>query len=130
MLIQIPQDKLPKVAYHKSNPMFREAIAKEGLLPQPPSDFWIEMNNRVILRHYEKALFATLTENKAEIFCHEYDDDIYEIDLSQLTNTWFKDPYIEQDRPADNFENCRAFTPTGIPLSAIKLIYAGTGEPL
>lgn len=99
-----------------------------GLIPKPPSDGWMEYNVSTISPKGEPALFASLTSQQENMFKHLYDDDIYQIDLSQLDNTWFFDPYITQDSPTSTDEII-AFTRQPIPATALTLIYQGTGEP-
>lgn len=101
--------------FHKSNPHFREQISKMGLIPKGKSETWLsdtKINGKVI--------FATNSNKKKDLFDSTYDDDIYQIDTTKLKNEWYLDPNFGDKRYVITFEP--------IPLSAIKLIYKGTGE--
>lgn len=105
-----------RYVYHSSNPIFRNAISKEGLIVKNKSDVWLS-NTKI-----DKAcIFATNSDNKDDWFDSTYDDDIYQIDTSKLNNEWFIDPnFIEStDQHVITFEN--------ISLNAIKLIHIGSG---
>jgi len=112
--------EIGKFLYHKSNPIFRDKIAVEGLIVKGISETWLSdtpINGKVI--------FATNSEDRSKWFDDDYDDDIYRIDTSELSNKWDKDPNfdgvgIHYDSHVITFEN--------IPLSAIELIYKGTGK--
>lgn len=123
--------EVPKRAYHTSNPIFRSAIAKEGLVPQFFSDkagTWVLGNGlEVLAENNTPALFALLSDDCNQVYDSCYDDDIYEIDLTKIQNKWFHDPnFTDEGKPCQ--ENRHALTLHPIPLSAIKLIYQGTGK--
>jgi hypothetical protein len=100
--------------YHKSNPLDRKSIDKQGLLPQR-GEQWLRGTDIK-----GKAIFAT---TKKDLFNSTYDDDIWEINLSLIpTIKWFIDP---------NYENKNhLYTQQPIPKNAIKLIKQGSGEPI
>lgn len=107
--------KANRFVYHKSNPIFRSEIHKYGLIPKGKSESWLSdtpIN--------EKVIFATNSENENDWFDSTYNDDIYQIDTSNLNNKWFKDPNFHDSNHIITFEN--------IPLESIKLIYSGDGE--
>lgn len=111
-----PSDKI----LHRSNPMFRNKILLEGLIVKGKSEAWL--SDTAIDK---PCIFASDTLNINELFDSGYDDDIYEIDLRNLKNKWFKDPnfiYFKNSVHIITFEN--------IPRKYIKLIYKGTGESL
>ena len=64
------------------------------------------------------------SDNKKDWWDSTYDDDIYEIDTTNLNNKWYNDPNFDlEDKRIITFEN--------IPLNSIKLIHTGTGlDPL
>jgi hypothetical protein len=102
--------------YHTSNPIFRDNIAKEGLIPKGKSEAWLsdtKIDGEVI--------FAVNSDNKEDWFDSTYDDDIYKIDTTNLKNKWYVDPNFD-------LEDKRIITFERIPLSSIELIYKGTGE--
>jgi len=125
-----------KYVYHSSNPIFREKISKMGLMPKPKSDSWLE--NTPIKG---EVIFATNSDDKNEWFDSTYDDDIYKIDTSKISNKWYEDPNFSKDKeeyvefggkkiklPPRQGENFYIITFEKIPLNAIELIYKGTGE--
>ena len=106
-----------KYLYHTSNPIFRDNIAKEGLIPKGKSEAWLsdtKIDGEVI--------FAVNSDDKEDWFDSTYDDDIYRIDTSKLNNKWYGDPNfgLYNKKYIITFEK--------IPLDSIKLIYKGTGE--
>lgn len=106
-----------KTIYHRSNPMFRKLIDKQGLQPKGKSEAWLSdtnINGNVI--------FATNSANVDDLFDSGYDDDIYKIDTTKLSNTWYKDPNFV------NTNNKHMITFDPIPRSAITLVYKGSGE--
>lgn len=105
-----------KYLYHTSNPIFRDNIAKEGLIPKGKSEAWLsdtKIDGEVI--------FAVNSDDKEDWFDSTYDDDIYRIDTSKLENKWYVDPNFDLD-------DKRIITFERIPLDSIELIYKGTGE--
>ena len=105
-----------KYLYHTSNPIFRDNIAKEGLIPKGKSEAWLsdtKIDGEVI--------FVVNSDNKEDWFDSTYDDDIYRIDTSKLNNKWYVDPNFDLD-------DKRIITFERIPVDSIELIYKGTGE--
>ena len=105
-----------KYLYHTSNPIFRDNIAKEGLIPKGKSEAWLsdtKIDGEVI--------FAVNSDDKEDWFDSTYDDDIYRIDTSKLENKWYVDPNFD-------LEDDRIITFERIPIGSIELIYKGTGE--
>lgn len=108
-----------RYVYHKSNPIFRDKISKEGLITKGKSDTWLsdtKIDGNVI--------FAANSDDELMWFDTTYDDDIYKIDTTLIANKWYKDPnFISGDyNHIITFDN--------IPLNAIKLIHRGTGKSL
>jgi len=104
--------------YHVSNPIFRDSVLKEGLIPKGKSDAWLSdtaIDGDVI--------FLTNSNIPNDYYDSLYDDDVYAIDVSVLPNKWYCDP---------NFGVCDKYIITfeKIPLSSIKLIYKGSGRCL
>lgn len=113
-------EEVNNFVYHKSNPIFRDKIAVEGLITKGISETWL--SDTAI---EGQAIFATNSEDRSKWFDDGYDDDIYRIDTSKIKNKWYKDPNFEgtgihYDSHVITFED--------IPLSAIELIYKGTGK--
>ena len=105
-----------KYVYHTSNPLFRDKISKEGLIPKGKSEAWLsdtKINGEVI--------FAVNSDNKKDWWDSTYDDDIYRVDTINLKNKWYVDPNF-------NLQDNRIITFEKIPTKAIKLIYKGTEE--
>jgi hypothetical protein len=116
LLIELNQ--VNKTIYHTGNPMFRESILKQGLIPQGKSESWLSdtpIEGEVI--------FAVNSSDIADAWQSGYDDDIYEIETTQLNNQWYFDPNF-----ASYEDNDRIITFEPIPSSAIKLIHQGSGE--
>lgn len=107
-----------KYLYHASNPIFRDNITKEGLIPKGKSEAWLsdtKIDGEVI--------FAVNSDNKEDWFDSTYDDDIYKIDTSKLNNKWYVDPNFDLD-------DKRIITFERIPVNSIELIYKGTGDSI
>ena len=109
-----------KYVYHKSNIKFRREISKIGLITKGKSETWLsdtEIEGNVI--------FATNSDNKKDWFDSTYDDDVYQIDTTKINNKWLLDPNFTWEKSPKyiiTFDN--------IPLSAIKLVYKGSGNDL
>jgi len=102
--------------YHTSNPIFRDKISKEGLIPQGKSEAWLSDT-----KIDGKVIFAVNSDDKEDWWDSTWDDDIYRIDTDKLKNKWYVDPNFDlEDKRIITFEN--------IPLNAIKLIYSGSGD--
>ena len=111
---QLVEVESNRYLYHTSNPIFRDKIYKEGLIPKGKSESWLsdtKIDGEVI--------FAVNSDNKEDWFDSTYDDDIYRIDTTNLKNTWYNDPNFD-------LEDKRIITFERIPLSSIELIYKGT----
>ena len=104
-----------KYVYHTSNPIFRDKISKEGLIPKGKSESWLSDT-----KIEGKVIFAVNSDNPKDWWDSTYDDDIYRIDTSNLNNKWYADPNFDL---GDN----RIITFESIPPNSIKLIYKGNG---
>jgi hypothetical protein len=102
-----------KYVYHTSNPIFRDKISKQGLIPKEKSEAWLS-NTKID----GKVIFAVNSNEKHDWWDSTYNDDIYRIDTTYLTNIWYNDPNF-------NLENKRIITFENIPFNSIKLIYEG-----
>ena len=107
-----------RYVYHSSNPMFRDKIEREGLIPQGRSEAWLSDT-----KIEGEVIFAVNSENKEDWWDSTYDDDVYRIDTAGLKNTWYNDPNFD-------LKDKRIITFEAIPAKAIKLMYKGTGESL
>ena len=105
-----------KYVYHISNPIFRDKISKEGLIPKGKGETWLSDT-----KIDGKVIFVVNSDNKDDQWDSTYDDDIYEIDTTNLNNKWYNDPNFD-------LEDKRIITFEAIPLNSIKLIYKGTGS--
>ena len=103
-----------KYVYHTSNPVFRDKISKEGLIPKGKSETWLSDTNID-----GKVIFVVNSNKEDYRFDSTYDDDIYRIDTTKLNNKWYNDPNFDSD-------GLHLITFDKIPLSAIKLIYKGS----
>lgn len=103
-----------KYVYHTSNPIFRDKISKEGLIPKGKSETWLSDT-----KIDGKVIFVVNSNKEKYFFDSTYDDDIYQIDTTKLNNKWYNDPNFGSDElHLITFEN--------IPLNSIKLIYKGS----
>lgn len=103
-----------KYVYHTSNPVFRDKISKEGLIPKGKSETWLSDTNID-----GKVIFVVNSNKEDYRFDSTYDDDIYRIDTTKLNNKWYNDPNFDDD-------GLHLITFDKIPLNAIKLIYKGS----
>jgi hypothetical protein len=103
-----------KYVYHTSNPIFRDKISKEGLIPKGKSESWLS-NTKID----GKVIFVVSSNKKKYVFDSTYDDDIYQIDTTKLNNKWYNDPNFDSD-------GLHLITFENIPLNSIKLIYKGS----
>jgi hypothetical protein len=103
--------------YHTSNPIFRDKIKKEGLIPKGKSETWL--SNTPI---DGKVIFASNSDNKENWFDSTYDDDIWKIDTSKLSNKWYLDPNFDSGGYIITFDP--------IPLNSIELIWSGSGKSI
>jgi GNAT superfamily N-acetyltransferase len=103
-----------KYVYHTSNPIFRDKISKEGLIPKGKSESWLsdtKIDGNVI--------FVVNSNKKKYFWDSTYDDDIYQIDTTKLNNKWYNDPNFDSD-------GLHLITFENIPPNSIKLIYKGS----
>lgn len=110
-----------RYVYHTSNPIFRDNISKEGLIPKGKSESWLsdtKIDGEVI--------FAINSDDKKDWWNSTYDDDIYQIDTVNLKNKWYKDPNFIGGIHKSEYSAIITFD--SIPVSSINLIYKGTGE--
>lgn len=103
-----------KYVYHTSNPIFRDKISKEGLIPKGKSENWLSDT-----KIGGKVIFAVNSDNEEDWWDSTYDDDIYRIDTTKLKNRWYVDPNFD-------LEDKRIITFEKIPLNSMKLIYKGS----
>lgn len=112
-LVKVNQNRY---LYHTSNPIFRDNISKEGLIPQEKSAAWLSDT-----KIDGKVIFAVNSDDKEDWWESTWDDDIYRIDTTKLKNKWYIDPNFD-------LRSTRIITFEPIPRNAIKLIYKGTGK--
>lgn len=105
-----------KYVYHTSNPIFRDKIKKEGIIAKGRSEAWLSDT-----KIEGNVIFAVNSDNKEDWWDSTYDDDIYKINTTKLTNKWYNDPNFDLD---DN----RIITFENIPIDSIELIYKGNGS--
>jgi hypothetical protein len=102
----------PTIVYHHSNPIFRDSIALQGLLPMKGDSYTCHSPSE----DEPPAIFGCTNQD----YDSTYDDDIYRIDTSLCNNTWYKDNAVYGGDCVVTYE--------AIPLDAIELIYKGTGK--
>lgn len=108
----------PKKIYHKSNPIFREIIDKEGLKPMKGDSYSIHSPEK----SEPPAIFGYFGD--IDYYDSTYDDDIWLIDTSKTDNEWFIDKQV------GGHIQSGVLTYTPIPRSAITLVYKGTGKSM
>lgn len=130
--------KVNRFVYHVSNPIFRDDILKNGLIPKGKSEAWLSDTNIK-----GKVIFATNSDNEKDWFDSTYNDDVYRIDTTKIKNKWYEDPNFSPNKEefttyngkqiklgARNKPNYHIITFENIPLEVIELIRKGTGESL
>lgn len=109
----------PTTLYHKSNPMFREQIEKEGLKLMKGESYSLHSPEE----SSPLAIFAYFGD--IDYYDSTYDDDIWQIDVSKIPNVeWFLDNEV------GGMIQSAVVTYQNIPREAIKLIYKGTGKSM
>lgn len=106
--------------YHKSNPYYRQEIAKNGLLPMIGNSYRAYYDG--IPKRKLKPLVFMYDRNVTE-YNSTYDDDIWEIDIKQLNCRCIKKDMCP------TLIGCYIYNKP-IPTSAIKLIYKGSGKSI
>jgi hypothetical protein len=107
------------IVIHKSNPMFRDKIMKNGLKVRAGECYKIFVGYGVKCK---PAIFATNSTNKRAWFDSTYDDDIWFIDTRMIPDVkWYKDRHFESTKK-------HIVTFQDIPKEAITLKYEGTGS--
>lgn len=101
----------PSYIYHKSNPIFRGAIQRLGLMVMKGDSYGCYSPEDT----EPPAIFGKTDDT----YDSTYDDDVWLIDCSQIDNEWFKDNACG--------EGC-VVTYKNIPREALILIYTGTGK--
>lgn len=109
-----------KYVVHKSNPIFRKQIKKQGLITKVGECYQIKAGDDT---ECKPAIFATNSLDKNEMFDSSYDDDIWIIDTKCAGVTWYRDAHFE----GGDYEH-HIVTFDNISPECIKLIYKGTGK--
>lgn len=104
--------------YHTSNPYFRDKIESEGLIPKVGDSYFLHwqgelFNGKKVEKPEDLPKYVFLSK---EPYDSTYDDDIWEIDESQLD----KD-YLSED---PGLSGALVYSKK-IPRSAMKLVYQG-----
>lgn len=107
-----------RFVFHKSNPIFRNEIDKNGLVPKK-GEQWL--NNSKITK---PAIFLTNSYEPSDWFESTYNDDIWKVDTHSINNTFFKDPNFNWG----NFKHILTFD--SIPRKSITLYHRGSGTDL
>lgn len=114
-----------KIVVHKSNPMFRDEILKNGLKVRVGECYQIYVNreqrdpNKIKCK---PVIFATNSTKKIDLFDSTYDDDIWEINTEMIPDVkWCVDRHYGS-------KSNHIVTYQDIPREAITLIYEGTGD--
>jgi hypothetical protein len=108
-----------KIVIHKSTPIFRESILKNGLQVKTGECYKLYVGWRI---KCEPAIFATNSSNKRAWFQSTYDDDIWEINTEMIPDVkWYKDRHYDS-------KSKHIVTFQDIPSEALRLIYQGTGK--
>ena len=105
-----------RYVFHTSNPIFRDSISREGLVPKGKSEAWLS-NTKIA----GKAIFAVDSERQEAAWDSGYDDDIYRVDTAGLSNRWYYDPNF-----GEGSDRIVTFDP--IPKDRVELVHSGTGK--
>lgn len=105
-----------RYVYHTSNPIFRDSISREGLVPKGKSEAWLS-NTKIS----GKVIFAVDSERQEAAWDSGYDDDIYRVDTAGLSNRWYYDPNFGE-------ASDRIVTFDPIPKDRVELVHSGTGK--
>lgn len=112
--------KLNRYLYHVANPLNRDRIQKNGIIPYR-GEQWLSDT-----KISGKAVFATNSDNPKDWFDSTFDDDVWRIDTNKIPNIkWFMDPNFDWDK-----KHKHIYTQNIIPVNAIELIKTGTGNSL
>lgn len=123
-ILEANTPQLPDAMYHKSNPINRDSIEKNGLLRKVGDSYSSHWEGEKNTKRLRKYIFM-YDKNIAE-YDTTYDDDIWEIDITKLDKSKAKgDP----DKWMWRNKGCWVYT-EDIPREAIKLVYKGSGESL
>lgn len=123
-ILEAKTPKLPDILYHKSNPINRDKIEKDGLKIQVGDSYMMHWEEEKDSSELEKLIF--MYDKNIEEYDTTYDDDIWEIDLSKLDKSKIKgDP----DEWMWKNKGCWVYT-KDIPIEVIKLVHKGTGDSL
>ena len=105
-----------RYVFHTSNPIFRDSISREGLVPKGKSEAWLSTT-----KISGKAIFAVDSERQEAAWDSGYDDDIYKVDTDGLSNRWYYDPNF-----GEGSDRIVTFDP--IPKDRVELVHAGAGK--
>jgi hypothetical protein len=105
-----------KKLYHVSKPKFREAIQAQGIQPK------VGVQRAGKHRNNTPLIFATNAKGVNDLFNSTFDDDVWEIDISKAHTDWKLDPMYK--------EKIHYVSSTPVPVSALKLIYKGSGRDM
>ena len=108
-----------KIVVHKSNPMFRDNILKDGLKAKSGECYRIYVGYGTKCK---PAIFATNSTNKRAWFDSTYDDDIWEINTEMIPDVmWYKDKHYES-------RSKHIVTFQDIPSEVLTLKYKGNSK--
>lgn len=120
-----------KLIYHTSNPIFRNDILKNGLIPKHGEGWLVDDNIGGSAIFAVDDIFDMISGAKMEIdtdigvvrkYNSGYDDDVWCIDTTKCNNVWYIDKNVGNGNSKEFI-----YTRTKIPSNCIKLIYKGNG---
>ena len=109
-----------RIVAHRSAPIWRDNIKLTGLQTSVGDCYQQHIGGDV---ECKRAIFATDSLKKEDMFDSTYDDDIWIIDTECAGVSWYRDAHFEggdYKHHIVTFEN--------IPPECLKLIYKGTGK--
>lgn len=123
--------KVSRYLIHKSMPENRDEILKNGLVAKVGERY--SMDDGKYNKNRMGAIFATNSENKKDWFGEDWDEDVWRIDTKLIPDVdWYSDKMFSFNRSGFPFPFLykHVVTLQNIPVTAIELIYKGTGKCL
>lgn len=119
LLSETTTPSIGKFLYHRSNPIFRDKIEKEGLVPQIGESYELHWQDTLSDKEIIPRIFLF---DSSQLYSSTYDDDLVQVDVATLDLT-----HLTADPDPELNTYCYMYDKI-IPPTAIKFLYKGTGE--